>query len=131
MTATHPPEKGLVGHRYRPGDQPQRRAQQVEGCVVDALSTAQRKSPLPTAPPRGNFDSYGLLRIPQAPRWSAIHPDKPHGNSAAPIAPATPAIANAISRPPERIRTLPFRRSGSWSERRRATRRAARVRQTA
>jgi isoquinoline 1-oxidoreductase beta subunit len=90
---------------------------QVEGCVVDALSTAQLEITFAEgAAQQGNFDSYGLLRIPQAPAVEchfiqSDHP--PSGLGEPPIAPATPAIANAIfAATGTRIRALPFRRSG-------------------
>jgi isoquinoline 1-oxidoreductase beta subunit len=90
---------------------------QVEGCVVDALSTAQLEITFADgAAQQGNLDSYGLLRIPQAPEVEChfiqtVHP--PSGLGEPPIAPATPAIANAIfAATGTRIRTLPFRRSG-------------------
>jgi isoquinoline 1-oxidoreductase beta subunit len=90
---------------------------QVEGCVVDALSTAQLEITFADgAAQQGNFDSYGLLRIPQAPAVEchfiqSDHP--PSGLGEPPIAPATPAIANAIfAATGTRIRALPFRRSG-------------------
>jgi len=90
---------------------------QVEGCVVDALSTAQLEITFAEgAAQQGNFDSYGLLRIPQAPEVEchfiqSDHP--PSGLGEPPIAPATPAIANAIfAATGTRIRALPFRRSG-------------------
>lgn len=90
---------------------------QVEGCVVDALSTAQLEITFADgAAQQGNFDSYGLLRIPQAPGVEChfIQTDHPpSGLGEPPIAPATPAIANAIfAATGTRIRTLPFRRSG-------------------
>jgi isoquinoline 1-oxidoreductase beta subunit len=90
---------------------------QVEGCVVDALSTAQLEITFADgAAQQGNFDSYGLLRIPQAPAVEchfiqSDHP--PSGLGEPPIAPATPAIANAIfAATGTRIRALPFHRSG-------------------
>ena len=90
---------------------------QVEGCVVDALSTAQLEITFADgAAQQGNFDNYGLLRIPQAPEVEChfIQTDHPpSGLGEPPIAPATPAIANAIfAATGTRIRTLPFRRSG-------------------
>jgi isoquinoline 1-oxidoreductase beta subunit len=90
---------------------------QVEGCVVDALSTAQLEITFDGgAAQQGNFDDYGLLRINQAPEVEchfiqSDHP--PSGLGEPPFAPATPAIANAIfAATGTRIRELPFRRAG-------------------
>ena len=90
---------------------------QVEGCVVDALSTAQLEITFAGgAAEQGNFDEYGLLRISQAPEIEChfIQTDNPpSGLGEPPIAPATPAIANAIfAATGTRIRALPMRRSG-------------------
>jgi len=90
---------------------------QVEGCVADALSTAQLEITFADgAAQQGNFDDYGLLRINQAPEVEchfiqSDHP--PSGLGEPPIAPATPAITNAIfAATGTRIRELPLRRSG-------------------
>jgi isoquinoline 1-oxidoreductase beta subunit len=90
---------------------------QVEGCVVDALSTAQLEITFANgAAEQGNFDDYDLLRIDQAPEIEchfiqSDHP--PMGLGEPPLAPATPAIANAIfAATGTRIRKLPFSRSG-------------------
>jgi isoquinoline 1-oxidoreductase beta subunit len=90
---------------------------QVEGCVVDALSTAQLEITFADgAAQQGNFDQYGLLRINQAPEVEChfIQSDNsPSGLGEPPFAPATPAIANAIfAATGTRIRELPFRRAG-------------------
>ncbi len=90
---------------------------QVEGCVVDALSTAQLEITFANgAAEQGNFDEYGLLRIGQAPEIEChfIQSDNPpSGLGEPPIAPATPAIANAIfAAAGIRIRELPFKKSG-------------------
>jgi isoquinoline 1-oxidoreductase beta subunit len=90
---------------------------QVEGCVVDALSTAQLEITFAEgAAEQGNFDDYGLLRINQAPDVEChfIQTDNPpSGLGEPPIAPATPAIANAIfAATGTRIRALPMRRAG-------------------
>jgi len=90
---------------------------QVEGCVVDALSTAQLEITFADgAAQQGNFDQYGLLRIGQAPEVEChfIQSDfPPSGLGEPPIAPATPAITNAIFMATGvRIRELPFGRSG-------------------
>ncbi len=90
---------------------------QVEGCVVDALSTAQLEITFADgAAQQSNFDDYGLLRINQAPEIEChfIQSDNPpSGLGEPPIAPATPAICNAIfAATGTRIRQLPFNRSG-------------------
>ena len=90
---------------------------QVEGAVVDALSTAQLEITFANgAAEQGNFDDYELLRIDQAPEVEChfIQSDyPPMGLGEPPIAPATPAIANAIfAATGKRIRELPFKRSG-------------------
>ncbi len=90
---------------------------QVEGAVVDALSTAQLEITFADgAAEQSNFHDYGLLRINQAPEVEChfIQNDvRPAGLGEPPIAAATPAITNAIfAATGTRIRTLPFRRSG-------------------
>jgi isoquinoline 1-oxidoreductase beta subunit len=90
---------------------------QVEGCVVDALSTAQLEITFANgAAVQSNFSDYDLLRINQAPEIEchfiqSEHP--PMGLGEPPIAPATPAITNAIfAATGTRIRELPFSRAG-------------------
>lgn len=90
---------------------------QVEGAVVDALSTAQLEITFENGAARqGNFDEYGLLRINHAPEVEThfIQSDNPPtGLGEPPIAAVTPAIANAIfAATGQRIRELPFSRSG-------------------
>jgi isoquinoline 1-oxidoreductase beta subunit len=90
---------------------------QVDGCVVDALSTAQLEITFANgAAQQSNFDHYGLLRIDQSPAVEChfIQSDNPpSGLGEPPIAPATPAIANAIfAATGIRIRRLPFSASG-------------------
>ena len=90
---------------------------QVEGCVVDALSTAQLEITFANgAAQQSNFSDYELLRIGQAPDIEChfIQSDhSPTGLGEPPIAPATPAITNAIfGATGTRIRELPFARSG-------------------
>jgi isoquinoline 1-oxidoreductase beta subunit len=90
---------------------------QVEGCVVDALSTAQLEITFANgATEQSNFSDYELLRIDQSPEIEChfIQSDfPPMGLGEPPIAPATPAIANAIfAATGTRIRELPFNRSG-------------------
>ncbi|MBT8442311.1 MAG: molybdopterin-dependent oxidoreductase, partial [Gammaproteobacteria bacterium] len=90
---------------------------QVEGAVVDALSTAQLEITFADgAAQQGNFNDYPLLRIDQAPEVEVhfIQSDNsPSGLGEPPFAPATPAIANAIfAATGSRIREMPFRRAG-------------------
>ena len=90
---------------------------QVEGAVVDALSTAQLEITFADGATRqSNFNDYGLLRIDQAPEVEVhfIQSDNsPSGLGEPPIAPATPAIGNAIfAATGTRIRQLPFGRAG-------------------
>ena len=90
---------------------------QVEGAVVDALSTAQLEITFADgAAQQGNFNDYPLLRIDQAPEVEVhfIQSDNsPSGLGEPPFAPATPAIANAIfAATGTRIREMPFRRAG-------------------
>lgn len=90
---------------------------QVEGAVIDALSTAQLEITFADgAAEQSNFHDYGLLRIDQAPEVEChfIQSDNsPTGLGEPPIAAATPAITNAIfAATGTRIRELPFRRSG-------------------
>ncbi len=90
---------------------------QVEGAVVDALSTARLEITFANgAAQQSNFSDYELLRIGQAPEIEChfIQSDNsPSGLGEPPFAAATPAIANAIfAATGKRIRALPFSRSG-------------------
>ena len=90
---------------------------QVEGAVVDALSTAQMEITFANgAAQQSSFSDYGMLRINQAPEIEChfIQSDNsPTGLGEPPIAAATPAITNAIfAATGKRIRALPFSRSG-------------------
>ena len=90
---------------------------QVEGAVVDALSTAQMEITFADgAAQQSNFSDCGLLRFDQAPEIEChfIQSDNsPTGLGEPPIAAATPAISNAIfAATGTRIRKLPFSRSG-------------------
>ena len=90
---------------------------QVEGAVVDALSTAGLEITFANgAAQQGNFSGYPLLRIDQAPEIEChfIQSDhSPTGLGEPPISAATPAIANAIfAATGNRIRELPFSRAG-------------------
>lgn len=90
---------------------------QVEGCVVDALSTAQLEITFADGAARqSNFSDYELLRIGQAPEIEChfIQSDNsPTGLGEPPIAAATPAITNAIfGATGTRVRELPLSRSG-------------------
>jgi isoquinoline 1-oxidoreductase beta subunit len=90
---------------------------QVEGAVIDALSTAQLEITFAGgAAVQRNFDRYELLRINQAPEIEVhfIESDyPPTGLGEPPFAPAAPAIANAIfAATGTRIRELPFSGAG-------------------
>jgi isoquinoline 1-oxidoreductase beta subunit len=92
---------------------------QVEGCVVDALSTANLEITFANGTAQqSNFRDYELLRIGQAPEIECHFiqsNNRPSGLGEPPIAPALPAIANAIfAATGTRIRELPFGRSGIW-----------------
>jgi isoquinoline 1-oxidoreductase beta subunit len=91
---------------------------QVEGCVVDALSTATLEMTFADgSAEQDNFGSYGLLRINQAPRDIECHfiqsDNSPAGLGEPPFAPVAPAVCNAIyAATGTRIRELPLIRSG-------------------
>ena len=90
---------------------------QVEGAIVDALSTAQLELTFDGgAIEQSNFHDYMLATIDQAPEVEchfiqSEHP--PMGMGEPPIAPATPAMTNAIfAATGVRIREQPWRKSG-------------------
>jgi len=90
---------------------------QVEGAVVDALSTAQLEITFANgAAQQSNFHDYELLRYKQAPEIEChfIQSDNsPTGLGEPPFAAVAPAISNAIfAATGTRIRELPFSRSG-------------------
>jgi isoquinoline 1-oxidoreductase beta subunit len=90
---------------------------QVEGAIVDALSTAQLELTFSNgAIDQSNFSDYMLATIDQAPEVDVhfIQSDyPPMGLGEPPIAPATPAIANAIfAATGVRIREQPWRKAG-------------------
>ena len=90
---------------------------QVEGGFVDGLSTANLEITFTNgAAQQGNFNDYALLRIGQAPEIEChfIQSDNPpSGLGEPPIAPAAPAVTNAIfAATGTRIRKLPIGRSG-------------------
>jgi len=90
---------------------------QVEGGFVDALSTANLEITFANGATRqSNFDDYELLRIGQAPDIEChfIQSDNsPSGLGEPPMAPAAPAVCNAIyAATGTRVRKLPFSRSG-------------------
>jgi isoquinoline 1-oxidoreductase beta subunit len=90
---------------------------QVEGAVVDALSTAQMEITFANgAAQQSNFSDQPLLNINQAPEIECHFiqsENSPSGLGEPPIAAATPAITNAIfAATGLRIRELPFSRSG-------------------
>ena len=90
---------------------------QVEGCVIDALSTAQLEITFEEGAARqDNFNDYRLLRFSKAPEVDVhfIQSDNPPtGLGEPPFLAVGPAIANAIfAASGKRIRELPFKRSG-------------------
>jgi isoquinoline 1-oxidoreductase beta subunit len=90
---------------------------QVEGCVIDALSTVQLEVTFEDGATRqGNFQNYRLLKLDRAPEIEChfIQSDNsPTGLGEPPFPPVGPAIANAIfAATGTRIRELPFKRSG-------------------
>ena len=90
---------------------------QVEGCVIDALSTAQLEITFEDGATRqDNFNDYRLLRLKKAPEVDVhfIQSDNPPtGLGEPPFLAVGPAIANAIfAATGTRIRELPFKRSG-------------------
>jgi len=92
---------------------------QIEGSVIDALSTAFLEiSFADGAAEQSNFSNYNLLRINQAPSISVdyIQSDNPPtGLGEPPIAPATPAITNALfAASGKRIHSLPLGKQGLY-----------------
>jgi isoquinoline 1-oxidoreductase subunit beta len=90
---------------------------QVEGCVVDALSTLALEVTIENGRIKErNFDTYKLARMPVTPQvdvhfLETNYPPSGVGEPAFP--PAAPAICNAIyAATKERIRTLPITRQG-------------------
>jgi len=90
---------------------------QVEGCVIDGLSTTQLEMTFAGGSAQvANFNEYPLLRIDKAPEVEChfIQSDNPPtGLGEPPFAPVAPAITNAIfAATGIRIRELPLKRSG-------------------
>ncbi len=90
---------------------------QVEGSVIDALSTAQLEITFADgATQQENFSDYELLRMRQAPEVEChfIQSDNPpSGLGEPPFAAVAPAISNAIfAATGTRIREMPFSRAG-------------------
>lgn len=90
---------------------------QVEGCVVDALSTANLEITFEEGATRqSNFQNYRLLRFDKAPEVDVhfIQSDNPPtGLGEPPFLAVAPAIANAIfAATGTRIREMPFKKSG-------------------
>jgi isoquinoline 1-oxidoreductase beta subunit len=90
---------------------------QVEGCIIDALSTAQLAITFEEGRTRqSNFHNYRLLKLDKAPEVDVhfIQSDNPPtGLGEPPFLAAGPAIANAIfAATGVRIREMPFRKAG-------------------
>ena len=90
---------------------------QVEGALVDAISTAQLEITFENGAARqSNFHNYRLLKIDKTPEIEChfIQSDNsPTGLGEPPFLSVAPAIANAIyAATGTRIRELPFKRSG-------------------
>jgi isoquinoline 1-oxidoreductase beta subunit len=90
---------------------------QVEGAVIDGLSTTQLETTIAGgAAEQTNFNAHPILRIDKAPDVEChfIQNDiSPTGLGEPPFPPVAPAIANAIfAATGTRIRELPFQRSG-------------------
>jgi isoquinoline 1-oxidoreductase subunit beta len=90
---------------------------QVQGCIVDALSTMALEVNIENGRIKEqNFDTYRLARIPVSPVVD-VHflntTDSPTGLGEPAFPPAAPAICNAIyAATKDRIRTLPITRQG-------------------
>jgi isoquinoline 1-oxidoreductase subunit beta len=90
---------------------------QVQGCIVDALSTMALEVNIENGRIKEqNFDTYKIARIPVSPVVD-VHflntTDTPTGLGEPAFPPAAPAICNAIyAATKERIRTLPITRQG-------------------
>jgi isoquinoline 1-oxidoreductase beta subunit len=90
---------------------------QVEGCVIDALSSTLQEMSFENGAARiSNLNEYTLLRFSQAPEVEChfIQSDNPPtGLGEPPFGPAVPAITNAIfAATGTRVRDLPLKRSG-------------------
>jgi len=90
---------------------------QVEGAVIDGLSTTQLGTTIAGgAAQQINFDQHPMLRIDKAPDVEChfIQNDiPPTGLGEPPFPPVAPAVANAIfAATGKRVRELPFQRSG-------------------
>ncbi len=96
---------------------------QVEGCIVDGISTAMYQS---LSMERGrfaqsNFTDYPMLRMPQAPVKTEIFflktDNNPSGLGEPGMPPIAPALANAIfAATGKRLRELPFSKTDlSWA----------------
>jgi isoquinoline 1-oxidoreductase beta subunit len=90
---------------------------QVEGCVIDALSTAQLEITFEGGAARqDNFNDYRLLRLDKAPDVDVhfIQSDNPPtGLGEPPFLAVAPAIANAIfAATGVRVRQMPFKKAG-------------------
>jgi isoquinoline 1-oxidoreductase beta subunit len=90
---------------------------QVQGCIVDAISTMGQEIHIENGRPQEkNFDTYKLAHMSQAPVVDVHFLDTnypPTGVGEPAFPPAVPAICNAIYAATKvRIRTLPITREG-------------------
>ena len=90
---------------------------QVQGCVVDAISTLSQEIIIENGrPQQKNFDTYKLARMSHSPVVDVHFLDTnypPTGVGEPAFPPAVPAICNAIyAATKHRIRTLPITREG-------------------
>lgn len=92
---------------------------QVEGSVVDAMSTSFLEISFTNGQvDQSNFSDYNLLRINQAPSIEVDYVQSdfdPTGLGEPAIAPATPAITNALfAASGKRVRSMPFGKEGLY-----------------
>jgi len=92
---------------------------QVEGGFIDALSTSFLEISFTNgATDQSNFSNYNLLRMNQAPSISVDYVQSdysPTGLGEPPIAPATPAVTNALfAASGKRVRSMPLGKEGLY-----------------
>jgi isoquinoline 1-oxidoreductase beta subunit len=92
---------------------------QVEGGFIDALSTSFLEISFTNgATDQSNFSNYNLLRMNQSPSISVDYVQSdysPTGLGEPPIAPATPAVTNALfAASGKRVRSMPLGKEGLY-----------------